>query len=583
MRTKSTFFGIAAAATFLGSFASAQNLGQVLICDPINEQVYRLSDENGDGDYLDADETTLLLDFGLAGFFNPDTAEMRSEAGVPVVYAVVDFPEGIVRGADVDGNGTIGTGELTVFFDALIPFGSMNPEGLTLTSDGAVWFSSNFESFEGLWRLEDLNGDDDANDPGEFVRLIDGSFPLTVETDSGPVAINADDIWRIARDGNGVVGYNGFSSASLSDEDSIFRFEDKNGDGDVADAGEARLFLNYTGKNPSLPVNPDFGTVLPTLQIPNLDNPATPYYARLNHVETRDNAGTTEYFFGTDSSSTSIFSTSVTGDLIHGLVFKGIVNNSDGDVNDAGEVTVYYDGSFDGPLGAVDALDKIVGMGEDDGWLYLADAIGGRVIRVKDLNGDGDALDQNVDLGGGVFVNEIEPDLWTFGAWGMAPPITDPLGPFFEDIEAGPNGLFPPGSSNFTTFGVPCSQFAPGPPLIAGSGKAALGTSGFTCSVSGTGPSLPATLAFGLSNTDLLGIPLPLDLTPFSFSGCTLYQNLTGQVPAATDALGTAAIAIPVPVDSALVALPIYLQWLIVDPFGGGIALSNAGTVILEQ
>jgi hypothetical protein len=264
---------------------------------------------------------------------------------------------------------------------------------------------------------------------------------------------------------------------------------------------------------------------------------------------------------------------SVTGDFINGLVFRGVDGNGDGDVNDAGEVNVYYDGSADGPLFVGDRIDKIVGQGAENGWLYLADASGARIIRMQDGNGDGDAND----------AGEVQPDIWTYGLWGAAPPITDPLGPFVTSIGVAPNLLFPAGFSNWTTSGVGCSQFAPCPPVIGHSGHAQIGTTNFTLTVSGTGPSLPAIFAFGLSDTMYLGLPLPLDLTPFGYAGCSLYQSLQGQSLKITDAAGSVAQAIPVPPDPLLVAVKVHLQWLVIDVFSGGISLSKLGTVIVEQ
>ncbi|MCI0634177.1 MAG: hypothetical protein L0206_09735, partial [Actinobacteria bacterium] len=538
----------------LGSLASAQ-LAEVMICDPINEHVYRLSDLNGDGDYIDADETTLLLDYVVLASFNPVSVEVRSEGGLPTIYAVSDFPDGLYRGQDQNGDGTVGSSEVTFFFDSQAVYGaSMDPVGVTLTADGAVWLASGFETQRGLWRLEDLNGDGDAMDAGEFFQMVDGSGIHPVETDTGVVGIDGEDMWRMARDGNGVVVYCGFSTSNPSDEDSIFRFEDKNGDGDVLDPTESVLFLNYTGKNPLMPQNPDFGGVLPTLEVPNPDVPSQPFYGRLNHVEAHVNAGTPEYFFGCDSSSTSPFSTSVTGDKINGLVFRGVDANGDGDVNDAGEVNVFFDGSADGPL-TFQGVDKIVGMGAEGGWIYLADALGQRISRIRDLNADGDAMDSG----------EILTDLWSFGLWGMNPPITDPLGPFIEDIEAGPNGLFPPASSDWSTSGVGCSPFAPGPPQIGHTGDLQIGTSNFTLTVTNTGPNLPALVGIGLSNSMYLGIPLPLDLSIVGLPGCFLYQNLLVQLQSFTDPTGSGAQPIFVPNDPALVNLPAYFQWLVIN------------------
>ena len=556
------------------SVATAQ-LAEVMICDEINEVIYRCSDLNGDGDYLDTDEMTLLVDFGSIGSINPYSVEVRAEGPTPVAYVLSDsMPDGVYRGADNNLDGTISSTEMTVFFDWQAIYGAgADPHGVTLTADGAVWVSSSFESTRGLWRLVDLNADGDAMDAGEFSQLLDGSATAPVETDLGVVMVEIKDLRFLARDGNGVVGYSGFSTSSADSEDSIFRFEDLNLDGDVTDPGESKLLLNYTGKNPALPVNPDFGTVLPTMEVPNTTTPSEPNYGRLWHVETMQ-GGATQYFFGCDSSSTSTFSSSVTGDFINGLVFRGVDGNGDGDVNDAGEVNVYYDGSADGPLPGVDRIDKIVGMGAEGNTLYLADASGARIIAMEDGNADGDVLD----------AGEVTPDLWTFGSWGSVPPVIDPLGPFITDIEAGPNGLFPAGAANWTTTGVACSQFSPGPPAIGHTGHAQVGTSNFSLTLSNTGANLPAIFGYGLSNTDFMGIPLPLDLTPLGYSGCFLYQNLVGQSSSVfTDGAGAAAVPIPIPNDQALVNLPVYLQWVVIDIFSGGIAVSNLGTVIIEQ
>jgi hypothetical protein len=157
------------------------------------------------------------------------------------------------------------------------------------------------------------------------------------------------------------------------------------------------------------------------------------------------------------------------------------------------------------------------------------------------------------------------------------------MGPFISDIEAGPNGLFPPGSAFWSVSGTGCTQFAPGPPEIGHVGHAQIGTSNFSATLSNTGPSLPAVLAYGLSDTFWLGIALPFDLGLVGFSGCTLYQNLVGQIPAFTDGTGSAVQVLPVPNDPNLLGIPVYLQWVVANVVAGGIALTPLGTVIIEQ
>jgi hypothetical protein len=584
------FLGLAIATVGLGGIATSQQIADIVFCDYINDQFYILEDLDGDGDYLDANETRLFIDLTVTaeGGASPETLEMRDEGGTSVIYWVEDYTssvtgfsrDGVWRAVDTSGDGVIQISETTHFYDSTAAIGSTEPEGVGFTDDGAVWFSSDWETGVGVFRCEDTDGNGDAMGLGETQLIVDGSggVKLTVESDSGPQLGDTANYVAMVNAGNAIIVY------SDGDDEASYRLEDINGDGDVLDAGEARLFLNASGKNSLLPQNADWAAGnLRTLEIPNPSVPTSPYYGRLNMLATWDNAGTREYFIGCDSSNTSIFSTSITGQGMNGLIYRGVDNNLDGDIQDLGEVTLYYDGSLTGPGGQIQAMDKILGMDVTDGWLYVCDLQGKRWNRMKDFNGDGDAMDFVGD-GSGVLQDEVEFDIWSFSLYGAFPPFPSTQGPFIVEITTMPGGSWPSGGGapNFTTSGTGCSTFGTVPSIL-GSGQAQIGTSNFVCSVTNTGPNLPAILWFGSSTTQWLGAPvLPLDLTPFGYPGCFMYHNIIGFFQTLTDGTGVAALPLPIPNDPTLVGFDLPLQWLVVDFLSSGIALTELGEVTME-
>jgi len=102
--------------------------------------------------------------------------------------------------------------------------------------------------------------------------------------------------------------------------------------------------------------------------------------------------------------------------------------NLDGDANDPGEVSVFYDNSASGPPLAVPS-GLAVGP---DGALFVSDDGAGvrAVLRLRDLNGDGDALDGGESA---IFFDE---------SGGLMPPLTDP-----ESVAIAPGGALLVGDS----------------------------------------------------------------------------------------------------------------------------------------
>ena len=96
-----------------------------------------------------------------------------------------------------------------------------------------------------------------------------------------------------------------------------------------------------------------------------------------------------------------------------------------------------------------------------------------------------------------------------------------------------------------TTYGTACAGASGILPTI---GTTGLPIAGVPFSVDVTGPaSTPGILLIGVSNGLFLGLPLPLNLTPFGFPGCFLNTSINLQLPFATDGAGTASFNFVVP------------------------------------
>jgi hypothetical protein len=503
------------------------------------------------------------------------TAEYTNEGGVSVVYwydqkIVQATPSNglgaIWRGADTNSDGRFTGSEVTLFYDYGALKGKAGGDGLAITADGAVWWTARTTTgsggitavFKGLMRSKDLNNDGDAMDPGETVQLINGlAGPFTVETDAGPKTMDAAAFRRLAEDGNGVIAYEDGA------DEAAFRFEDLNGDGDLLDAGEARLFLNATAKNALLPQNPDWTSGLLRNLLVSVTNNT---YGRLSHVATRTEGSTRVYYLACDSSNTSQFKQNFLGQGINGLIYRGVDLNLDGDINDAGEVTLYYDGSTTSY--SAFEIGKVVGLDGGPDGMYVGDYNGAnRVHFMQDLNADGDAND------GG----EQVQNAWDSVIYQGSAPIPAP--PFVNDIAVAPAGAFQFG---WAISGTPCSFYGPLPQIRA-SGTPKIGTTGFAVRVENGLPGLPALLYLGSSTTTWAGLGLPLDLAVLGLPGCTLYQDLAFSLFGFLNGAGTLTKTLTIPNDPGLNGLPVPFQWIVIEPIFSQLGFSALGVATLYQ
>jgi len=545
----------------LGLLAAADPLPDAFWCDTINDQVVRFSDLNGDGDYRDYRETVA---FWRSAGASPRDVQVRIEDGVAVAYWVDTVRDVVFRGLDADGDGVMDPGEATAFRDSKALDGASSPDGVEFTDDGAVWWTSDCCSHRGLFRLFDENGDGDANDEGEQRVLVDGQAGHLAQDGSDWLPLGAGSLRRLAPAGLGVVAYS-------AEDDALYRFEDLDGDGELSGWGESILFLNAGGKRQDLSWNPDFaGGVLRSLRTKTDTQAGEPTFARLAFLTSALEAGQRVFYLATDVSAADFdYSVNAAGEGLNGLLFRAVDGNGDGDVNDAGEVGLFYDGSKTAHGSEVIQIGGVLGLDAHGGSLFVADIASSRrqIQRLTDHNGDGE-----IEPG-----TEFEEGLFDLLAWGAHEPFPT-AHTWVHDlgvVTAG--GLAAP---TYSIVGEGCS-FLSEEPRIAGEGLARLDSTDFTCRLAGAPPGLPAYLWMGTSMETWIGYPLPLLLDDWGLPGCVLRHDFDRVYPVVTDVDGAASVTPTVPYAPDLLGLDVPMQWVVLDPVTGHVAITAAGVTEL--
>jgi hypothetical protein len=132
-----------------------------------------------------------------------------------------------------------------------------------------------------------------------------------------------------------------------------------------------------------------------------------------------------------------------------------------------------------------------------------------------------------------------------------------------------------PGS--YEVFGSGCRGSGRNTPILGFSDAPTLGRT-MEVNLSGAPTSTAAYLAIGDSSQTWLGLPLPLDLSPFGAAPCTLLCSAVTFLGVQTTN-GTAGVGLSVPIDPALLGAPFFNQWWVASPTATalGFVFSNGG------
>jgi len=263
-----------------------QRNGDLYTCQT-NGMIYRYRDLNGDGDALDDGEKVLYAD-DIASGMAPNEASLENIAvgeNNNTVYTVFENEDVVVWHRDMNGDGdALDAGEFGLFAHV-----GCDLEEITVdASTGDVYVGSDNEDpvpqalgegqfcqggDEEVWRLVDVNGDGDAEDPGDIKELVGdaGHEALDFNDNSGELFAGEEDFSHFSRVLGGVISTYGnldccaealavdpissdvFTGDEIGDllvESQTFcgliwRFRDLNGDGDAVDDGERTFFHDF--------------------------------------------------------------------------------------------------------------------------------------------------------------------------------------------------------------------------------------------------------------------------------------------------------------------------------------------------
>jgi hypothetical protein len=158
--------------------------GVLFVGDSTQHAVHRFVDLDGNGDWMGAGETNLY--FQASEALNLADIAALAVGSDGALYAAEETGL-VLRLVDLDGDGDAsGEGEASVWLDATAPVPVRDPNDMQLLADGSLLVADG--SMDTVFRVQDLNGDGDALDEGEVVRLVlDGGQSLA--TPSGIAAV----------------------------------------------------------------------------------------------------------------------------------------------------------------------------------------------------------------------------------------------------------------------------------------------------------------------------------------------------------------------------------------------------------
>ncbi len=403
--------------------------GVLFVTDATQQVVARLEDLNGDGDAMDAGEAALFYQpQGAHPFADPEGIAVNADGEV---FATDEDTGLVVRLFDADGDGRAeGAGEVKIFVDATAPAFPRDTNDLMARDDGVLLVLDG--SRDQVFWIADGDGDGIAFSPGEVEPLLNNSGEKVLGTPSALVEIASDmpEVVVIASIEPKEGKMEGGNPATVRGHFPGFgsrlqvRFGSNLAAVTSAALDQIQVVVPAAAVSGSVDVKVETAqgqAVLPSgyryaAEVPPAPGPyllvADSSLDRVVRLQDRDRSGLVDpntpgevIVFYDDASPGPDLSTPsgmALGDggavfLLDGGTLDAVLalkdNNGDGDANDEGEFTIFYDDTSPGPdLSTPNSLARAA-----NGILYLADdgQAKGLVLGLKDRNGDGDALDED--------------------------------------------------------------------------------------------------------------------------------------------------------------------------------------------
>jgi hypothetical protein len=213
--------------------------GGAIVGDMTLDQIYLTFDVNGDGDADDEGEAWVFFDAtNASGLPDPTKAVytvFQSASGY--VFYGDGTADAVYRVCDLNGDGDAqDPGEANVWFsdaDNFHGFHVISPQGIFQDSSGATFVlnaGTVSTPCDAIYRTVDLNGDGDANDENEATLWMDVQN-LIVDSSAFGITIMNDVVY--------------FADLVGGNPDAVFRAEDVNGNGSI-EADEFNVFVDET-------------------------------------------------------------------------------------------------------------------------------------------------------------------------------------------------------------------------------------------------------------------------------------------------------------------------------------------------
>ncbi len=549
-----------------------------------SEAIVGVYDLNNDGKYgIGSTELFPFMKKVLSvnagkGAFIMDMARVIEDG--EFTFYIADAGDGyIYRVTDKNGNGLLDDAELTTFqkFGTSSTFGPNTIAATRIGTKTIAYTALNTRGRHGkpgIHRMVDLNNNGKASDPGETTLLVNSTTKLTIPGKTTSVTLT-NDRWeklRVDPMKKHIVAFNSGSASPTPATDAFAYIGFNDNGGKVANP---RTFFNPSKLN-GFVENADIKSgALEDLDIQFLRQTTKTLFNGFSFISVENkgfkNVFPAYYFTNNYGPTRSFGAKNAAGKLLNGVVLLGVDKNLDGDLQDKGEVVIFFNGSgntlaggangnvssptwFDpSSNGKVNKIpDFVVGMASADKKVYLCIENGGsdQILELDDKNGN-----LKIETGE-VRVIYLTPKPF--------PKVFNTsFGPWTNNLHAVPSDQMPnPFPVGVIPFGKGCPNKAGlAPRMSVTGGSPTLGNKAFKLEMVRGSSNLPSFLFLGISNKTIGAIGLPLPLNFLGMTGC--FQRVSNELvfPTINSNKGKASTALPIPNDPKLKGLSLFFQY----------------------